>query len=1786
MRKNLRYMLYATVCIVMLIIVLISLWWSMAKPYTKEDFIVPAPYVVMAGISTGGDVYYADIDVPINPRWVNTGLKAIGNIAGSYGDLYSIPSAGGAANYGPYDSNTSLAKTTMQVLKQISVDDDGTLVGLDSSNSMFYGSKGSGTFTPLSGKAKSVAVSGSQLFVVGEDNGLKYYPSSKSLANPVVVIPGGKTSWKQVTFDGTICAIETDGTLWSADSNISDGTQWTQQGSRKFNWISIRGGRLVGIATDGKPYYSNSSTNPTWAALPTQQYNGATGAQVSGNPTFSSIILFYPSMDARRKRFLAGASACSSDEQQIGNYCYAPCISGRDPVGTRCPFRRKQTPPIASCSSGVYINGSCFTECPPGTIARGDTCIGNPRTKQVFDANTNVEPARFNCPVGGALAGRYVRIRPTNLIQNNKLCLSKVVVKDVMGAVISTVKPLGTMSGNWIGAPIPITMTKMVSVPGKQPVLVYVVQDSNWVKMVAADTMGTARFYEGGNVKTWTDFYWTNGSSAGTKADGNYVVNLAGSSIAVAASATDGTCADAPIGGTSCAESWSTYLSSTKYDTESDGGKISRETKTYWELDLGSVQFIKTIEVTGCNYVTAAEPETSGAKLVDSTGVLQPGADQITGMQVEVLYNSNTPNETPLTSRSLGPQKNQLITFNYLTQQPGVDDTCYDDCPTINGVVSVDGGEQNCIAASGGITSRSITSPVRLPPPVCTPPVNSNGRPYVKMANSVTPPRPSVQGSIGNWVLDPTDTSRSLSCDNLPGSTLMPLSNTYNIPLMSSTSPSTITYNLQRPNKSVYTNIETPHMCVVMDDSLCSSYNVNGAVYQLRGGLCVRVDISPDYDKGDQWWDSGPGVANVGLTKDPCPPGMRDDETSCWEDWKAHCRLTSLSLVDDSCFSGCGCIKVPLWDRRVRVSCPEGKFHDYNGQSGGLLCFNQCPTGMSHYTAGGEATYQWCKPDRKDPLWGERLNAKSGYLTYIFRYALRGPKTLYDLTFGKPVVSTPLQSTDDFTIPLIPEINTKIGRPDVFPSNCKCLNTDGTLNTNAYIYNKTCVKCANSDEIFYSRGTTTNEGYVWSDEKKGMFLSPNSDDASQGIIDQKPFTNINDAKKLCESDEFCKGITRRTDPDGIQYYYLAAGSTPTPIANRIRGSVSSNEVYSIAGAFTSKELAQSGCESFGGTLATKAQLQSAFVAGAEWCYTGWISDETNQYYPMQKTGVETCSEGLSGPTLIKKNQSTAGANCYGIKPKKGTTYTSLSTLGSAGSSRILQTSISNAPIKSFNEDNLIYAMPTPASANASDSCWTKGAAIGGGKVPKSYGQYEGTDWAVVDIPRVFADDYVAPSAPSAGSFFLFPTTVVDIINKMSNAALQAAGAWASFQNSVQNPNTYYQLTGIQRKLVIPDADDNKGVFAEKGICVGPCDPEHTIHDPIQLIYDISKKDSAGRRINQYMLFGTTCHDSTEVRISKPSIPAIYTPQKGADCNPNYTDTQQGSKKICVEQCSSSDNDSGSSCSKTSVARPSIAPQLSCAQGLKLVGGACLHSCGPGYTEDGDYCEPIITQQNVPSTINCVSTPFGYSSKYQGSEGILSVKKWMCDTEDDMKALIAGPSDEGATSGSLVKGMSTYINENDIVCYADDASTGMYYCQSIADVAAKTPSIDRKNHATTCNSLIKAYTDLSNNLTRISSRTNLAQNAQMQVSSIQATLQKVVDNICGTGSSGTSGSVSSTCNALRIQIGALNSNINAGSGILSGILSPVAVALSSRDKLVNLLRDMKCCRPGNTKDPWC
>lgn len=76
-------------------------------------------------------------------------------------------------------------------------------------------------------------------------------------------------------------------------------------------------------------------------------------------------------------------------------------------------------------------------------------------------------------------------------------------------------------------------------------------------------------------------------------------------------------------------------------------------------------------------------------------------------------------------------------------------------------------------------------------------------------------------------------------------------------------------------------------------------------------------------------------------------------------------------------------------------------------------------------------------------------------------------------------------------------------------------------------------------------------------------------------------------------------------------------------------------------------------QQLGGVLATKAQLDAAREAGAQWCMGGWTADDASQgYYPMQYGVPGWCGYTPGSLSAVGPAQ-TEGAVIYGVKPVQG-----------------------------------------------------------------------------------------------------------------------------------------------------------------------------------------------------------------------------------------------------------------------------------------------------------------------------------------------------------------------------------------------------------------------------------------------------------------------------------------------------------------------------------------------------
>lgn len=118
---------------------------------------------------------------------------------------------------------------------------------------------------------------------------------------------------------------------------------------------------------------------------------------------------------------------------------------------------------------------------------------------------------------------------------------------------------------------------------------------------------------------------------------------------------------------------------------------------------------------------------------------------------------------------------------------------------------------------------------------------------------------------------------------------------------------------------------------------------------------------------------------------------------------------------------------------------------------------------------------------------------------------------------------------------------------------------------------------------------------------------------------------------------------------------LSSSTTPFATATAGTSAVTSStapprrpEVYYVGGYEYTKDHANSVCQSRGASLATAQQLGDAASAKADWCATGWLSDDSPSY-PITTSIGPGCA---FAPGVVKwlPPSGLAGATCYGPKP--------------------------------------------------------------------------------------------------------------------------------------------------------------------------------------------------------------------------------------------------------------------------------------------------------------------------------------------------------------------------------------------------------------------------------------------------------------------------------------------------------------------------------------------------------
>lgn len=94
------------------------------------------------------------------------------------------------------------------------------------------------------------------------------------------------------------------------------------------------------------------------------------------------------------------------------------------------------------------------------------------------------------------------------------------------------------------------------------------------------------------------------------------------------------------------------------------------------------------------------------------------------------------------------------------------------------------------------------------------------------------------------------------------------------------------------------------------------------------------------------------------------------------------------------------------------------------------------------------------------------------------------------------------------------------------------------------------------------------------------------------------------------------------------------------------------EVYMVGPNYIhSREEAAGVCAKYGGRVATRTEVDNAWRAGANWCFTGWVSDQEGAVYPINDDLIQGCA--LS-PMVAQwtPEYKKAGVTCFGPKPAR------------------------------------------------------------------------------------------------------------------------------------------------------------------------------------------------------------------------------------------------------------------------------------------------------------------------------------------------------------------------------------------------------------------------------------------------------------------------------------------------------------------------------------------------------
>jgi hypothetical protein len=609
-----------------------------------------------------------------------------------------------------------------------------------------------------------------------------------------------------------------------------------------------------------------------------------------------------------------------------------------------------------------------------------------------------------------------------------------------------------------------------------------------------------------------------------------------------------------------------------------------------------------------------------------------------------------------------------------------------------------------------------------------------------------------------------------------------------------------------------------------------------------------------------------------------------------------------------------------------------------------------------------------------------------------------------------------------------------------------------------------------------------------------------------------------------------------------------------------------HEVFAVEGS----------CAEYGASTATVSQLVTAGSAGSSVCQWGAVTGNTNAYAINCPTVQGTQTGFLKYNSTVAK----AVTYCFGVKPPPvaGTAASPKGVLEFAPGTWYMTTQCMNGSAMSYEGP---YTNISIGGSCPKDGCGSYTSASSAQAACTTDNYCSGITGSNTDWKKQFGTTQSYASGKisyikrttTAGCFSSCGTSQ-DIGNESykplllqftggtqisTYSSLIAAEAACSSTNSgcyyitQTSPTTWVTYTsGTQTttpstlptyirnmpQCQLPDIDERKTVDST---ITPPCPSGYTEYST--LCY----KNCADGYIEETE---TTCA-KTSVKRTVDKVQLTTTDPTDTLCKP--TEDVDVVNKVCVSKCAPGEIKTPTTCTPANMTPSGKPIESNCNSNEILVNNVCISKCPEGTYPDGDLC--VEQKRAVPYPKNltppCVSAGLG------------SYKKWFCDSDDSVTVLLRDPSST-----------TTYVDDNDQVCVADDPTTGMYFCQSGKDAKEETGYVEdiRSNYYNTCDNLTKNLIDLSGSMATIEIIKAGLTTGTATLTETQTTLNNMYTKMnCTTAT----GNILIMCNQIKTAAAGINTNsMNIGKSLtlLSNQLQDI---LNSQKSLSKSIGTLKC-----------